>query len=166
MNHLTLLPDGLVNTLTRARDRLPVSRSMVQEFEMLIAAAPAEVRVPPRAFTVRHHFSPGIYMRELHVPQGLITTGKIHKYPCMNILAKGKRATLIEDHISVVTAPHVHMSPAGMKRISYTLEDAVWITVHPTDKTDVAELERDLVCDTEEEYQAFLASGVSPECLS
>ena len=118
---------------------------------------PSEAQVDPKNLPVRHHFAPGLYLRELYVPAGMVTTGKIHKYPCQNILAKGRRSTLIDGEIVTVEAPHIHLSPAGIKRVSFTHEDSVWITVHPTNLTDVDEIERALVCDTEEEYLAFCA---------
>ena len=139
--------------------RRPVTREMVHKFEQAI------LKQPQLQLKVIHHFGPGVYMRELHIPADVITTGRIHKYPCLNILAKGKRATLVGDFMEMIVAPHIHLSPAGSKRVSYTLEDSVWITVHATDKTNVEEIEKDLVCDTEEEYQAFLASQ-SQRCPS
>ena len=137
--------------------RRPVTRALVQEFEAAMRRLPAAVQVAPKALTVRHHFAPGLYMRELHIPAGMITTGKIHKYACLNILAKGRRSTLVDGRIVMVEAPHIHLSPPGIKRVSYTHEDSVWITVHATNLTEVDEIERELVCDTEEEFLAFCA---------
>ena len=143
----------------------PVTRALVQKFEAAMRTLPAAVQVDPKALTVRHHFAPGLYMRELHIPAGLITTGKIHKYACLNILAKGRRSTLVDGHIEMVEAPHIHLSPPGIKRVSLTHEDSVWITVHATHLTDIDEIERALVCDTEEEYRTFCEKGLI-ECLS
>lgn len=137
-----------------------VTRAMVRAFEDLAKLAPQQ------KLEVFHYFSPGIYMRELRIPAGIITTGKIHKYPCLNILAKGSRATLVDGQMEVVNAPHIQLSPAGMKRVSYTLESAVWITVHenPDNCHDVDELEHRLICDTEAEYSAWLQDEI--KCLS
>lgn len=136
---------------------IPITRAKVQEFEAAMRNLPPSLQVNPSSLTVRHHFSPGLYLRELHIPAGMVTTGKIHKYPCINILAKGRRSTLVDGLIVVIDAPHIHISPPGIKRVSLTHEDSVWITVHATNLTDVDEIERELVCDTEEEYLAFCA---------
>ncbi len=163
---MTFLPDNIAEVLTQALVRkpvTPVTRAMVHDFQAQIEAS--SHAIAPDKFTVKHHFASGMYMRELHIPAGMITIGKIHKYPCLNILAKGKRATLVEGFMVTVEAPHISLSPAGMKRVSYTLEDAVWITAHATDKTDVDAIEHDLVCDSEEEYQAFL-NGTERICHS
>lgn len=149
---------------TSAPARREVTRSRVIELEAAMRKLPQRFQVDPKSLVTKHHFAPGIYMRELHVPAGMITTGKIHKYLCQNILAKGKRSTLVNGRIETVEAPHIHLSPPGIKRVSYTHEDSVWITVHPTELTDIQEIERALVCDTEEEYLAFCAEH--PECLS
>lgn len=156
MNELIQFPSTVEGVLRQVMAGKPVARSDVVAFENEIKRHPQHLTA--KDFTVYHHFAPDIYMRELHVPAGMITTGKIHKYPCLNILAKGKRATLLNGHMETVTAPHVHLSPAGMKRASMTFEDAVWITVHPNpgNCTDVDKLVTSLVCETEEEYQAFL----------
>lgn len=125
-------------------------------------------RAPQVTLQVFHHFSPGIYMRELHVPAGIITTGKIHKHQCLNVLAKGRRRTVVDGRLQDIMAPHIHLSPAGSKRISYTIEDSVWITVHqnPDNCRVVETLEKRYVCETEEEYQAFLAESERLKCLS
>lgn len=143
---------------------LPI-RARVQAFERQMVASGA----PQLKLEVFHHFSPGIYMRELHIPKGVISTGKIHKYPCLNILAKGMRETLVGDHLRLIKAPFIYVSDAGIKRVSYTLEDSIWITVHATTETDIAKLEKDLVCDTEEEYREFcrvIDAGEEPPCPS
>lgn len=158
-NHVAIVGGDLVD-----QGRRPVTRAVVQEFEAAMRRLPPAVIVDPKSLTLIHHFAPGIYMRELHIPRDMITTGKIHKYACLNILAKGKRSTLVDGLIVTIEAPHIHLSPPGMKRVSYTHEDSVWITVHPTNLTDIDELERELVCETEEEYRAFCAEKL--ECLS
>ena len=154
------LSAAILQTALTAR---AITRADVIAFEKQIIAHPAHLMA--KDFTVRHHFAPGIYMRELHIPAGMITIGKIHKHPCLAILAKGRRKTLIDGKIVTATAPHISLSPAGAKRASEALEDSVFITVHenPDNNTAIEELERYLACDTEEEYQAFLASHA---CLS
>ena len=123
--------------------------------------------IPGTELPLYHHFGAGLYARELHIPAGLITVGKLHKYPCLNILAQGERSTLIGDEIKRIKAPYIYVSEAGTKRVSYTHQDAVWITVHATDETDVDRLEDMLVANSEQEYQEFLrlAKGDQP-CLS
>jgi hypothetical protein len=139
-------------------------RDRINAFEVEARKAP-QIRLD-----LVHHFAPGIYCRELHIPAGVITTSKIHKFACLNILARGERTTLIGEQMVRVKAPFIYVSPAGFKRASITHEDAVWITVHenPTNERDIEALERALVCETEEEYLAFCRTVEAEQrpCLS
>ena len=81
------------------------------------------------------------------------------------MLSKGKMELLVDGGIKVITAPaNPTFSPAGIKRIGRALEDTIFITAHATFKTDVEEIERDLFCDSEQEYQEFLTAMAQP-CL-
>ncbi len=135
-----------------------ITRADVIAFEALIRTHPRHLTA--KDFKLIHHFAPGIYVRELHIPADMITTSKIHKTEFLSILAKGKRKTLINGQMREITAPHISVSPPGFKRASMTLEDSVWITVHanPDNCTDIDELERRLACNTEREYQMFLGA--------
>ena len=160
--------DPISLQLQSALNELP-QRSMrerVIAFEALISQHPDAMGA--KDFPLFHHFSPGVYARELHIPANVITIGRIHKYPCLNILAKGDRSTLIGDEVRRIQAPFIHISPAGTKRISYTHADSVWITVHATEGTDVAQLEEALTAGSEKEYQDFLrlVAAEVPKCLS
>lgn len=116
------------------------------------------MRRDERHFTelpVTHYFAPGIYARELHIPADVVLTGKIHKYPQINILSKGEMSVLTEDGIKRVCAPFTVVSPAGTKRIAYAHTDCVWTTFHQTDETDLEKIEAHFVAQDEAEYLAF-----------
>jgi hypothetical protein len=122
------------------------------------------LKLPQLSLPLFHHFAPGIYAREVHIPKGAITTGKIHKYACLNIMIKGDRSTLVGDEIVRVKAPFIHVAPAGTKRVSFTHEDSIWITVHATNETNIEKLEKELVAESEREYSDFLKLA-KPEIL-
>ena len=119
------------------------------------------LKVPQVKLPLFHYFLPGLYLRELHIPAGATTTSKIHKHAFINFLTKGERSTLVDGKIERIRAPHFHISPPGMKRISYTHEDSIWITAHFTSGTEIEnetnpdKLEKYLACDTEQEYLDF-----------
>jgi hypothetical protein len=104
---------------------------------------------------VTHHFSPGVYARELFIPKGTVLTGKIHKYAQLNIMSKGDISVLTEDGIKRVQAPFTIVSPAGTKRIAYAHEDTIWTTIHGTDETDLEKLEAHFIAKDDSEYLAF-----------
>ncbi len=152
-----------VAILQNALTAKAITRADVVAFENKILEHPAHLKA--KDFTVRHYFAHGVYMRELHIPKDMIVVGKIHKYPCLAMLTKGKMELLVDGEIVNVTAPKISVSPAGIKRIGRALEDSIFITAHATPKTDADEIERDLSCDSEEEYQGFLTAMARP-CLS
>ena len=59
-----------------------------------------------------------------------------------------KVLTLVsEDGVIEIEAPYHGITKPGTKRIIYTHEDSVFITVHATDKTTVEEVTKDVVAD-------------------
>ncbi len=141
-----------------------VTRGDVIAFENVIKRHPGHLTA--EHFITKHHFMPGIYIRELHIPKGMIVIGRIHKHSHVSILGKGAIEVLVDGRIETVTAPFMTLTQPGFKRIGLALEDTIWSTMHLTDITDVSTLEKELVCDTEEEYQVFLAETERQKCLS
>lgn len=102
---------------------------------------------------VKHHFSLGIYARELYIPKNSVIVGKLHKYPQLNILVKGH---LLLESDGEVKAPFIVSSPGGVQRTAYALEDSIWITVHGTDETDIDKIEQHFIAQSKEEYLKFI----------
>lgn len=90
---------------------------------------------------VLHHFGPGIYIREVHIPAGGIAIGHEHKTEHMNIMLKGKMSLLNDDGtVSVIEAPFMKVTKPGRK-VAYIHEDVVWQNIFATDETDIETLE-------------------------
>lgn len=117
---------------------------------------------PQLELTVKHHFSPGVYARELFIPAGTMLTGAIHKYEQLNIMSAGTMLLVTDDGCIEVSAPFTIVSPPGTKRIAYAQTDCVWTTILGTDETDVPKIEAHFTAKSEAEYQAFL---VGPDVL-
>lgn len=124
-------------------------REKVQRAEAVMLTMP-QLELP-----VKHHFSYGVYARELFIPKGTTLTGKIHKYEQLNILSQGEISVLTEEGVKRVKAPFHIVSPAGTKRIAYAHEDCVWTTVHGTDEKDLEKIESIFIAQTEQEYLEF-----------
>ena len=106
----------------------------------------AEMRKHPQLdLEVIHHFAPGIYARELFIPAGVLLTGKIHKTEHLNILAKGRIEISNMGESLELIAPQTFVSPPGTKRAGYAHEDSVWITIHPTEETDIEIIEQQVI---------------------
>ncbi len=106
---------------------------------------------------VIHHFAPGVYMRQMDAIAGTLVVSKMHRTEHMNILLKGALTVATENGIEYLRAPCVLKSMPGTKRIGYFHEDSSWITVHPTESTDLVEIEQQVIV-PDEEIDQFLAS--------
>ena len=96
-------------------------------------------------FPLTHHFAPGVYAREMFLPSGHTIVGKIHKHAHLNIVSKGVVVVSTEEGSKELKAPCVFTSYAGTKRAVFIKEDAIWITIHVTEKTDLNEIENELI---------------------
>jgi hypothetical protein len=97
-------------------------------------------------FVTRHHFAPGQYAREIEVPAGEVVVGKIHKHAHVNVISKGRVLVFTEgEGVRELRAPFTFISSPGTKRVVYTLWPTIWTTIHVTDKTDLAEIEADII---------------------
>lgn len=98
-------------------------------------------KMPQAELEYIHRFTPGMYAREMIVPKGVIMTGAIHKTQHISIFLEGKMLIPCEGGSKEITAPMVEIANPGVKRVGVALERVRWITMHPTDETDVEILE-------------------------
>jgi len=96
-------------------------------------------------FPLKHSFAEGLYIREINVPKNMLIATKIHKYSHPVFLLKGDVSVLEEKGARRVVAPCYFVTKAGTKRICYTHEDTVWITVHATKETDLDKIEEHII---------------------
>lgn len=125
-------------------------RGRILELESVMLKMP-QVEIP-----IAHHFAPGIYLREMHMPKGAIVTGKIHKTEHYCILSKGHVTVVTEGGRREYAAPSVIHSMPGVKRALHAHEDAVWVNVHhnPTNEKDLEKIDELFVVDS---YDALSA---------
>lgn len=116
---------------------------------------------------IEHHFAPGIYLREMRMPQGSTVVGMIHKTEHLSFMSKGKILLVTEDFKSVVEAPTVIHSMPGAKRVLHALEDSVWTTVHPNpdNEKNPEKLWDRFVVDTFEQFEAYQREQIQEESL-
>ena len=94
---------------------------------------------------LKHSFADGCYIREIFNPKGQLLVTKIHKISHPYFLLKGEMTILSEDGQKRIKAPHYGITPAGTKRIIYTHEDCVFVTIHVTDEKDIKKIEEDII---------------------
>lgn len=104
-----------------------------------------------------HHFSSGVYMREIFIPKGTTLTGKIHKTEHLNILSQGELSVWTDEGMKKVKSSSVIKSQPGIKRVGFAHEDSVWITVHhnPENETDTDKIEEMLIAKSFNEVLDF-----------
>ena len=116
-----------------------VSREQVERLQSEMAL------MPQAELTTEHHFSPGMYMRKVFRPVGTLIVGKVHKEPHFFLCAKGEIIAWTESGMKRLQAGDVVESKPGTKRVTLAVTDAIGITIHRTDKTDLDEIEAELI---------------------
>lgn len=112
------------------------SPSRFDELEAAIA------ELPQADFETIHHFSPGIYARELRLPAGARLTGKIHRTEHLNIVVGDITVFNEEEGTCRRIVGHAcFTSKPGTRRAGVTHRPTVWTCIHPTNETDLNKLE-------------------------
>jgi len=83
-----------------------------------------------------HHFSAGMYAKQMHLPAGHYAVTHAHAYEHLSILAKGRVIVEMDGHESEYVGPACLTIHAGKHHRITALEDSVWFCVHATDETD------------------------------
>ena len=106
-------------------------------------------------FPVKHHFSPGVYTREIFLPKDSLIVGKIHKHAHPSVISQGEVVVITPHGMERLKAPLTFISEPGAKRVVYAVEDTVWTTVHVTDETDLEKIEDEVIAKTFKEFDEF-----------
>ncbi len=101
--------------------------------------------LPPVEMPVRHIFTPGLYTREIFMPAGTVVTSKIHKTRHPYVISQGLVTVRSDSGLDRLMAPWTGITEPGTKRVIYVEQDTIWTTFHVTEKTDVLEIERDII---------------------
>lgn len=108
---------------------------------------------------VEHIVAEGLYGRLGFMPKGACVVSCIHLFEHITVALSGVCLVVDPDGVEeLVTAPMVRVTPAGMQRAVYVLEDAVWFTVHRADVTDPETMREQLTVKTIEEFRAAVAA--------
>ena len=104
------------------------------------------VKMPQVDLQTEHYFSEaGMYCRKVFRPAGTLIVGKIHKHHHLFLCAMGEIIAWTENGMKRLQAGDVVESKPGTKRVTLAVTDAIGVTVHRTDKTDLDEIEAELV---------------------
>jgi quercetin dioxygenase-like cupin family protein len=118
------------------RDEL---REMIARLEDKLKDAP-QMEMP-----VRHHFSHGVYAREMEMTADSLVIGKIHRHRTMNFITKGSMTVISQDGIKHLKVGDFFVSTPGAKRVIVAHEDSAWTCVHGTHETDIEKIEEEFI---------------------
>ena len=101
---------------------------------------------PQTECPVVHHFSDGVYIREMSIPAGTFIVGHAHNEGGVNFLLQGAGVLFVDGLSRKVEAPQMIHAGAGVKMM-YALSDVVWMNVfpNPDNERDIQILENRLV---------------------
>ena len=106
----------------------------------------SEMMTMPQAEVVTDHwFVPGMYCRRVFRKKDTLIVGKVHKAAHFFLCLSGEIIVWTEKGMRTIIAGDVIESKPGTKRATYALQDSVGITVHKTELTDLAEIEKELI---------------------
>ncbi|EXH09903.1 MULTISPECIES: hypothetical protein [Acinetobacter calcoaceticus/baumannii complex] len=111
----------------------------------------------PADFPITHHFAPNVYMRQMDAKAGTFCVSKMHRTEHFIMFLTGSCSVMTENGIEHIKAPCVLRTMPGTQRVGYFHEDTSCITIHPTQSTDLKEIEQQVIV-PEEEKEQFLAA--------
>lgn len=117
----------------------PVTREQIDRLQAEM------VKLPQLELQTEHFFVPGMYCRRVYRPAGTLIVGKVHKQPHFFLCAKGEIIAWTENGMKKLQAGDVVECKPGTKRVTMATQDSIGITIHKTDKTDLDEMEAELV---------------------
>jgi quercetin dioxygenase-like cupin family protein len=88
-----------------------------------------------------HHFSSGVYAKQMFLPKGAVALTHKHKYDHLSILAQGAVVLETPEGRQLYRAPVAVTIRAGVAHGIMALEDSVWFCIHATDETDPAKVD-------------------------
>lgn len=102
--------------------------------------------MPQEELSTEHFLADGMYCRFLPRKAGVLIVGKVHRKEHFYIVCCGTvHVTNGEGMAREITGPAVIVSHPGTKRAVLAITDATCLTVHRTEKTDIEEIEQELI---------------------
>jgi hypothetical protein len=144
-------------TLTKGWDLPPAQiRDKLMELQEACLAQ-EQVEIP-----VKEYFSDGCYGREVFIPKGTCLVGEIHLDEWITVVSRGHIKIVSEEGTSIVDArkqPVTFISPAGVKRAGYALEDTWWTMFRATPHKTTEEIRKHHIASDYEQLENHRCLG-------
>ena len=117
-----------------------------------------EVIYPEHMWEYKHTFTDGVYIREMNMKAGQLVFSAIHKHKYALFLLTGSCLVSSENGVEEYISPCYVISPKGIKRVLYAVEDCKIVTTHanPTNIEDLDKLAKMNVVFNWEEYNEYI----------
>jgi quercetin dioxygenase-like cupin family protein len=92
-----------------------------------------------------HFFADGMYSRRVFRKAGTLIVGKVHLKDHFFICTKGEIIAWTENGMKKLSAGDIIECKRGTKRVTLATMDSIGTTVHRTDKTNLDEIEAELI---------------------
>jgi quercetin dioxygenase-like cupin family protein len=93
----------------------------------------------------KHHFSSGVYAREMELKAGFTVKTHSHKYDHLSILAKGNVFVVIDGVITEYEAPQVIEIKANKEHEIFARTDSIWFCIHATNETSEDKIDKVII---------------------
>lgn len=94
-----------------------------------------------------HHFSDGLYAKQVRIPANHVVQSHSHKYSHLSVLAQGEVLVEVDGTQTHHVAPACIEIAAGLHHRVFAITDAVWFCIHATSETDVDKVDAVLVAE-------------------
>jgi hypothetical protein len=102
-------------------------------------------KLPQYEPDTKHYFHGGMYCREVFREAGILIVGAVHKKEHFYLIVSGTVAITNDDGVQEVTGPYLFSSKPGTKRAVYAVTDALCMTFHRVEASNVEDAEAELV---------------------
>ena len=109
-------------------------------------------------FPLKHTFADNLYLRQMSMQKNSFLVGAIHKHLHVWFLLTGHITVVTEESTEEYFAPCYTVSTPGSKRVIFANEDSIFVNIHknPDNTEDIDVLDKQIVCDTWEEYNEYI----------
>jgi len=116
-----------------------IRRSAIQRLQDALS------KLPQIPVNTGHFFCNGMYVRILMIPKGAALVGRVHKQEHFFMVISGDITIATDDataRFKGTSCPLV--SKPGVKRAGWAHEDTLVMTIHRTDKFNIADIEEEI----------------------
>lgn len=92
-----------------------------------------------------HHFSDGLYAKQMVIPAGHVVGSHAHGYSHLSVLAVGDVSVEADGVLTEMSGPCCIEIKAGVVHRVFAKTDAVWFCIHATEETDVNKIDEVLL---------------------